>query len=117
MCPDVLEHPDFTPVWLADAGGVVHEFHFRRLLFGDPLPLETFELASGDVDCVGYRFQLLGDPHSDPFELPGNLVQKVKRALATRRLVEHADNLEVAGTTVRGRIEWDSSERAAACRV
>lgn len=103
-------HPDFTPVRLADAGGVVHEFHFRSLLFGDQLSLEAFELASGDEDCVGYRFQLLGDPQSDPFELLGNLVQKVKRALATRHLVEHADNLEVAGTTVRGRIEWDSSE-------
>ncbi|WP_439899890.1 DUF7686 domain-containing protein [Paraburkholderia phymatum] len=64
----------------------------------------------------GFRFQLLGDPQSDPFELLGNLVQKVKRALTVRHLVEHAGNLEVAGTMVRGRIEWTAA-RAAACRV
>ncbi|SOE86995.1 hypothetical protein SAMN05446935_7538 [Burkholderia sp. YR290] len=107
---NAFEHPEFAPVRLADADGVVHEFHFRSLLFGDQLSLEAFELVSGDEDCVGYRFQLLGDLRSDPFELLGNLVQKVTRALATRHLVEHAGKLEVAGTTVRGRIEWDSSE-------
>lgn len=83
-----FEHPEFTPVRLADADGVVHEFHFRSLLFGDQLSLEAFELAS-DEDCVGFRFQLLADPQSDPFVLLGNLMQKVKRALAVRHLVEH----------------------------
>ncbi|MPW23979.1 conserved hypothetical protein [Paraburkholderia piptadeniae] len=105
-----FEHPEFTPVRLADADGVVHEFYFRSLLFGDQLSLEAFELAPGEEDCVGFRFQLLGEPQSDPFELLGNLVQKVKRALTVRHLVEHAGNLEVAGTTVRGRIEWDSGQ-------
>ncbi|MGT2477340.1 DUF7713 domain-containing protein [Paraburkholderia terrae] len=105
-----FEHPEFTPVRLPDSDGVEHEFHFRSLLFGEQLSLEAFELASGDEDRAGLRFQLLGDPQSDPFELLGNLVQKVKRALAVRHLVEHAGNLEVAGTTVRGRIEWDSGE-------
>jgi hypothetical protein len=57
-----------------------------------------------------YRFQLLGDPRSDPFELLGNLVQKMKRALAVKHLVEDAGHLVVAGTTVRGRIEWDGNE-------
>ncbi|OUL95689.1 DUF7713 domain-containing protein [Paraburkholderia hospita] len=105
-----FEHPEFTPVRLVDANGVLHEFHFRSLLFGDQLSLEAFELASGDEDCEGFRFQLLGDPQSDPFELLGSLVQKVKRALAVRHLVEHAGNLAVAGTTVRGRIEWDGGK-------
>jgi hypothetical protein len=67
-------HPAFTPVRLADADGVVHEFHFRSLLLGDQLSLEAFELVSGNADCAGFRFQLLGDPKSDPFELLGNLV-------------------------------------------
>ena len=105
-----FEHPEFTPVRLADADGVVHEFHFRSLLFGDQLSLEAFELASGDEDCAGFRFQLLGDPQSDPFELLGNLVQKIKRALAVKHLVEDAGHLRVAETTVRGRIEWDGNE-------
>lgn len=62
------------------------------------------------ANCAGFHFQLLGDPQSDPFELLGVLVQKVKRALAVRHVVERSGHLEVAGTTVRGRIEWDGSE-------
>jgi hypothetical protein len=34
----------------------------------------------------------------------------MKRALAIRHLVERAGQLEVAETTVRGRIEWDDNE-------
>ena len=105
-----FEHPEFTPVRLPDADGVVHEFHFRSLLFGDQLSLEAFEFASADEDCAGFRFQLLGDPQSEPFELLGNLVQKMKRALAVRHVAKHSGHLEVAGTTVRGRIEWDGDE-------
>ncbi|TCF96397.1 hypothetical protein BZM26_37905 [Paraburkholderia strydomiana] len=107
---DAFEHPAFTPVRLPDADGVVHEFHFRSLLLGDQLSLEAFELASGDEDCGGFRFQLLGDPRTDPFELLGHLVQKVRRGLAVRHVVERAGQLEIAGTTVRGRIEWDDSQ-------
>ncbi|MGF6507862.1 DUF7713 domain-containing protein [Paraburkholderia sp. 32] len=105
-----FEHPEFTSVRLPDADGVVHEFHFRSLLFGDQLSLEAFELASGDEDRAGFRFQLLGDPRSDPFELLGDLLQKMKRALAVKHLVEDAGHLVVAETTVRGRIEWDGNE-------
>lgn len=105
-----FEHPEFTPVRLPDPDGVIHEFHFLSLLFGDQLSLEAFELTSGDEDCAGFRFQLLGEPQSDPFELLGVLVQKVKRALAVRHVVERSGHLEVVGTTVRGRIEWDGSE-------
>jgi hypothetical protein len=71
-------------VRLSDADGVVHEFHFLSLLLGDQLSLEAFELASGVEDCAGFRFQLLGDPQMDPFELLGNLVLKIKRALAVK---------------------------------
>ncbi|SEK08440.1 DUF7686 domain-containing protein [Paraburkholderia diazotrophica] len=106
-----FEHPEFTPVRLSDADGVVHEFHFRSLLFGDQLSLEAFEPVPGDDDYAGFRFQVLGDPRSDPFELLGNLVQKMKRALAVKHLVEDAGHLVVAETTVRGRIEWDGNER------
>ncbi|MGF6919392.1 DUF7685 domain-containing protein [Paraburkholderia sp. 40] len=64
---DAFEHPEFTPVRLPDADGVAHEFHFRSLLFGDRLSLEAFELACGDEDCGGFRFQLLGDPRTTLF--------------------------------------------------
>jgi hypothetical protein len=109
-----FQNPEFAPVRLADADGVVHEFHVRSVLFGDRLSLEAFEVASGDEDCMNFCFQNLGDPRSEPFELLGNLVQKVKRALATRHLVEHAGNLEMAGTVIRGRIEWDSGQESRA---
>ncbi|CAB3810196.1 hypothetical protein LMG28688_07177 [Paraburkholderia caffeinitolerans] len=105
-----FEHPQFTPMRLADADGVVHEFHFRSFLFGDQRSLEAFEPGIHEEDGAGFRFQLLGDPQSDPFELLGELVQKIKRCLAVRHLVERSDRLELAGTTVRGRIEWDGND-------
>lgn len=105
-----FEHPAFMPVRLADTDGVVHEFHFRSLLLGDQLSLEAFERASEAEGCAGFRFQLLGDPQSDPFELLGDLVQKIKRGLAVRDVAERSGRLEVTGTTVRGRIEWDGKD-------
>ncbi|MFM0326943.1 DUF7686 domain-containing protein [Caballeronia glebae] len=84
-----FQHPSFTPLRLSDAHGYDHEFHFRSLLLGDQLSLEAFELMDGD-DSVGYRFQSLGDPESDPFALLGQLVQKIQRALAATHLVADA---------------------------
>ncbi|MBT2792839.1 DUF7713 domain-containing protein [Paraburkholderia strydomiana] len=105
-----FEHPEFTPIRLPGADGVVHEFHFRSLLFGDQLSLEALELASGDEDREGFRFQILGDPQTDPFELLGQMVKKIRRALAISHVVERAGQLELAGTMVRGRIEWDENQ-------
>lgn len=107
-----FEHSSFTPLRLLDARDHEHEFHFRSLLLGDQLSLEAFELA-GDDDSAGYRFQSLGDPESEPFALLGELVQKIKRALATTHLVADAGGLQVAETMVRGRIEWDGVEDTA----
>jgi hypothetical protein len=104
-----FQHPTFTPLRLRDAHGYDHEFHFRSLLLGDQISLEAFELVDGD-DSAGYRFQSLGDPESEPFALLGQLVQKIKRALATTHLVADAGGLRVAETLVRGRIEWDGIE-------
>jgi hypothetical protein len=105
-----FEHPEFTPVRLPDADGVSHEFHFRSLLFGDQLSLEAFEMACNDEDPAGYRFQLLGEPQTEPFALLADLLQKIKRALAVKHLNGHARHLQLAGTAVRGRIEWDGNE-------
>jgi hypothetical protein len=106
-----FEHPSFTPVRLCDVDGNGHEFHFRSLLLGDQLSLEAFELA-GDDESAGYRFQILGDPESEPFTLLAQLVQKMRRALATKHLVGDAGGLQVAETMVRGRIECNGSEHA-----
>ncbi|GJH22790.1 hypothetical protein CBA19CS22_39630 [Caballeronia novacaledonica] len=104
-----FEHPSFTPLRLRDAHGDDHKFHFRSLLLGDRLSLQAFELV-GDDDSAGYRFQRFGDPGSEPFALLGQLVQKIKRALATTHLVADAGGLQVAERMVRGRIEWDGVE-------
>jgi hypothetical protein len=58
----------------------------------------------------GYRLQILGEPQSDPFVLLGKLVQKMMRALSMEHLHEDASGLQVAGTMVRGRIEWNGVE-------
>ena len=104
-----FEHPQFTPVRLLDTDGRSHEFHFRSLLLGDQLSLEAFELA-GDHESEGYRFQILDEPQSDPFVLLGKLVQKMMRALSKKHLHEDASGLQVAGTMVRGHIEWNGVE-------
>jgi len=106
-----FEHPSFRPVRFPDADGDVHEFHFRSLLPGDQLSLEAFELA-GDDESAGYRFQILGDPESEPFALLGQLVQKMRRALATKHLSTREGDLQVAETIVRGRIAWDETEHS-----
>ena len=71
----------FKPVHLTDANGIVHEFHFRSLLFGDKLSLEAFDAAS-EEESSGYRCQILGDPLSDQFVLLGKLIEKMSRLLA-----------------------------------
>ncbi|WP_321794998.1 hypothetical protein [Caballeronia sp. J97] len=103
-----FEHPNFTPLRLLDAHGYEHEFHFRSLLLGDQLSLEAFELV--DDDSVGYRFQSLGDPELEPFALLAQLIQKIRRALATTHLVAEAGGLQVAETMVRGRLDRDGAE-------
>jgi hypothetical protein len=108
---DILgfEHPPFTPVRLLDADGRSHEFHFRSLLLGDQLSLEAFELA-GNRGSEGYRFQILDEPQSEPFVLLGKLVRKMMCALSMKHLHEDASGLQLAGTMVKGRIEWDGVE-------
>jgi hypothetical protein len=99
----------FKPVRLPDANGVVHEFHFRSLLFGDKLSLEAFDSTS-EEEPSGYRFQIIGDPLSDQFVLLGKLIEKMRRLLAVVHVREGDLGLQIADETVRGRIEWDGIE-------
>lgn len=106
-----FEHPSFTPLRLRDADGNDHEFHFRSLLLGDQLSLEAFELV-GDDESAGYRFQVLGEAESEPFALLGRMIQKMKRALATKHLRFEDGSLQIAEMMVRGRVEWNDEENA-----
>jgi hypothetical protein len=80
-------------------------------VLGNRLSLEAFEVA-GNGDCPGYRFQSLGELESESVALFGQLIEKIKRALATTYLVADAGRLQVAETRVTGRIEWDRIDNA-----
>ncbi|MFT4438702.1 hypothetical protein [Caballeronia sp. 15715] len=99
----------FEPVHLNDANGVVHEFHFRTLLFRDKLSLESFESTSDDKPS-GYCFQIIGDPLADQFVLLGTLIEKMRRSLAVVHIRDTDLGLQIIDDTVRGRIESDGSE-------
>jgi hypothetical protein len=89
----------FKPVHLTDANGIVHEFHFRSLLFGDKLSLEAFDSTS-EEEPSGYRFQIIGDPLSDQFVLLGKLIEKMRRLLAIVHVRDGDLGLQIADETV-----------------
>ena len=101
-----FEHAKFEPVGLADCTGEVHEFHFRTNLFGTGVALDAFELRDGDP--AGYQFQIIGDPEDDLLVLLGQLIQKIRRGLSTKHVVDGQHGLQIADDrVVRGKIEWD----------
>jgi len=101
-----FEHVQFQPVRLDDSTGKSHEFHFRTHLFGPGVALDAFELRDG---CrAGYEFQIIGDPEEDLLVLLGRLIERMRRALANRHLVDGELGLRIADhRTVRGQIGWD----------
>jgi hypothetical protein len=101
-----FEHAKFEPVGLADCTGEVHEFHFRTNLFGAGVALDAFELRDGDP--AGYQFQIIGNPEDDLLVLLGQLIQKIRRGLSTKHVVDGQHGLQIADDrVVRGKIEWD----------
>jgi ribosomal protein S14 len=101
-----FEHAKFEPVGLANCTGEVHEFHFRTNLFGTGVALDAFELRDGSP--AGYQFQIIGNPEDDLLVLFGKLIQKMRRGLSTKHLVDGQYGLQIADhRVVRGKIEWD----------
>jgi len=101
-----FEQVSFQPVDIPDAAGVKRRFHFRLLHLGDRVMLEAFEVRVGERG--GYEFQILGDAEADLFELMTRLVERMRRALALRHLVD--DDLvgsSIADKIVRARISCD----------
>ena len=103
-----FEHAKFTPVGLTDCDGKVHEFHFRTHLFGPGVALDGFELHDGHP--AGYWFQIIGKPEDDLLVLLGRLIERIRRALATKYLTDERQGLQIADRMVRGRIEWDDAQ-------
>jgi hypothetical protein len=101
-----FEHVKFEPMGLTDCTGELHEFHFRTNLFGAGVAIDAFELRDGDP--TGYQFQIIGDPEDDLLVLFGQLMQKTRRGLATKHLMDGQHGLQIADDMiVRGKIECD----------
>lgn len=91
---------------LTGGDGREHHFHFTTRLLGDRLAIEAFEIQYGAPG--GYKFQILGSPDEERFELLSRLLGKMRRALAQTHLVEHEHfGLHIADQRVRGRIAAD----------
>jgi hypothetical protein len=103
-----FEHLKFDPVELADCLGKTHVFHFRTRLFGPGVALDAFELQNGNP--AGYQFQVIGEPGDDLLALLGRLIDKIRRALSLRHIVDGEFGRQIADhRLVRGTIEWDEA--------
>ncbi len=100
-----FEHVSFEPVEMIDAAGIERRFHFLLRHLGDRVALEAFEVRDGERG--GYEFQVLDDADVDLFELMARLVERMRRALALRHLVDEDSGLSIAGMSVRGRVGCD----------
>lgn len=103
-----FENVVLDPVGISDSTGEVHQFHFRTHLFGPGVALDAFELRGGEP--AGYQFQIIGEPEEDLFALLGRLIERIRRALSVKHIVEGEHGLRIADhCVIRGRIEWDSA--------
>ena len=102
-----FENIRFDQVAMTDCTGEAHEFHFRTCLLGSMVALDAFELKRGEP--AGYQFQILGDPDGDLLALLGRLVERMRRSLSVRHLVQSEQGLQIADQTVRARIAWDET--------
>lgn len=101
-----FQHAKFEPVGLPDCTGELHEFHFRTNLFGPGIAIDAFELHDGDP--AGYQFQIIGDPEDDLLVLFGHLIQKIRRGLSTKHLMDGPHGLQITDEMiVQGKIECD----------
>lgn len=101
-----FEHLKFDPIELVDCVGKAHLFHFQTRLFGPGVALDAFELQKGNR--AGYQFQVIGEPGDDLLALLGRLIDKMRRALCLRHIVDGEFGPQIADHgLVVGAIEWD----------
>ena len=93
------------PLSITDCAGEKHEFHLRMLLRGGQVAVEAFELE--DDAPAGHQFQILGDVDDDVLALVGRLVERIRRRLSVRYLLQEDGGLRIADQTVCGQIQWD----------
>lgn len=107
---DNFDNSRLQPIRINDCAGESHRFHFVSRLLGNIVTLEAFEVQDGDR--AGYQFQIIGDPEEDMFAMLGRMVEKIRKTLSVKHVRNAGDGhgLQIAGMTVRGRIECYLSE-------
>jgi len=77
-------------------------------LFGPGVALDAFELRDGHP--AGYQFQVIGEPGNDLLVLLGRLIEKIRRALSLRHIVDSELGSQIADQgLVQGTVEWDEA--------
>jgi len=107
---DDFDNYSLDPIFITAADGVIHQFHLRTRLLGAIVTLEAYELK--DNEPSGYQFQLVGEPDEDRFVQLGRLVERIRRALATKYLEEGQCGLQIKDMEVKGTIEADMSDES-----
>ena len=70
--------------------------------------MRTSKHGAHDWDPAGYQFQIVGNPDDELLVLFGQLIQKVRRGLSTKHLIDGQYGLQIADDrVVRGKIECD----------
>jgi len=102
-----FENIHFDELVMTDCAGEAHTFHFRTRLLGTMVALDAFELERAEP--AGYQFQILGEPEGDLLSLLGRLVERMRRTLSVKHLAQGTHDLQIAGKTVRARIDYDGT--------
>ena len=100
-----FEHVSFEPIIIADARGHPHTFHFLLRHLGDRVSLDAFEVVHGDR--AGYQFQIVDGIDADLFDVMRRLVERMRRTLATRYLIDGEWGTSISEMDVGGRIDCD----------
>lgn len=103
-----FENRRFDPIVMSDCAGEEHEFHFRTRLLGAVVAMDAFEVKRGQP--AGYQFQIVDDSDVELISLLGRLIERMRRSLSVKDLLQSDQRLEIADKTVRGRIEWNESK-------
>jgi hypothetical protein len=90
-----FENRRFDPIVMSDCAGAV-------------VAMDAFEVERGRP--AGYQFQTVDDSDVELISLLGRLIERMRRRLSVKNLVQSDQRLEIADQTVRGRIEWNESK-------
>jgi len=70
--------------------------------------VDVFEVKRGQL--AAYQFQMVDDSEVELISLLGRLIERMRRTLYVKDLMQSDRRLQIADRTVRGRSEWDESK-------